>query len=589
MLFNELAKYFQKIENNSSRLVMEEIVAEMLKKQTETEVAISVYLLNARLAPRFVKSEFNMAVKSVLESIKIVLTDINIDELYKELGDPGDLLMKLKDDRSKSLLSIEEVYDMLWEIANYEGSGSTTRKINKMASLLSKVGNVEGKYLCRLVSGKLRLGCSDRTIMFSISKHMNIMQSELNYAYGVCSDIGLVTMYALSDNLDLSDIEIQPGIPIQAQLVERATNFEEIIKRYPSVYVQPKFDGLRCQIHIYTSHRDKKVVEPIWKKHVASKVKSKKMFFTKKEKFVKLFSRNLEDLTGMFPDIVSELQASDINNKIFDSEVIGIKTSGEFTSFQDTIKRKRKHDIKKMADEIPVKALVFDIIYSDGESLIRNKLKNRIKKMKSERLNGLTLLDISETTLVCDIQTGRKMFEKYLEKGLEGIVAKNPNSEYQPGLRNFEWIKLKKSVNKHFFDTVDVVVVGFYKGRGKRAKYGLGALLTSIYDRESDTFLSIAKVGTGISDEQLQLIYKVLVKLKVKGSLSNVIIPKELNPDVLVYPKIVCVVDADEVTKSKRHTSGYSLRFPRLTVFDRKDKDPTDITSLEEVRRSIDA
>ena len=372
---------------------------------------------------------------------------------------------------------------------------------------------------------------------------------------------------------------------VGSQLVERAKESAEIIKRYKQVYIQPKYDGLRCQIHIFNNNIQTSKYKPIWTKYISNTTNSS-LFQKEKEtlKTVKLFSRNLEEITHMFPDLVANLMQSNINNTIFDSEIVGIDKDGNFLNFQDTIKRKRKHDISDTQIKIPIKCYIFDCMYYE-KSIINTSTSQRLNQVDNLVKNN-DLYVKAPTNLVENFEEIDELFIQYVSKGLEGIIAKNPSSNYQPGLRNFEWIKLKKSTNKQFADTLDVVVLGYYLGTGRRTQFGLGTLLTGILkSRDSNEIVTIAKVGTGISDQQLKSIKQQLDKNKLDSVPNNVNIPKELTPDVIVEPSIVCVVEADEISKSDIHTSGLSLRFPRLIEFGRTDKGVGDITTLTEISK----
>jgi DNA ligase-1 len=203
-----------------------------------------------------------------------------------------------------------------------------------------------------------------------------------------------------------------------------------------------------------------------------------------------------------------------------------------------------------------------------------------------------TIFKLAETTLVSSTEELELLFNKYTALNLEGIIAKDDDTEYKPGTRNFDWIKLKASSSSELVDTIDAVVLGYYYGEGQRARFGIGAILIGLYDKDTDRYVSLTKVGTGFKDADWAKIKATLDPLTTKAVPDYVTINKLLMPDVLVEPKIVVVVEADSISQSKIHgdqdggiaTAGLSLRFPRIKVFGR-DKNPEDATTVKELRQ----
>ena len=274
---------------------------------------------------------------------------------------------------------------------------------------------------------------------------------------------------------------------------------------------------------------------------------------------------------------------------VFDSEVVGYnENTEEFLPFQETMKRKRKYNVKEAASEIPVKAFVFDSLFF-GENLMNKKLKDRKEYLQSiqffnqEYKNSNLIL--TPTHYTSNSKQAEDIFYNYITEGLEGVIFKDPESTYTPGVRNFDWIKFKKAMKSELADTIDVVILGYYYGTGRLAKLGIGALLTGIYDKSNDEFLTISKIGTGITDDLWVEIKSKCDNFKIEHKLANVKIPKELMPDVLLVPKLVIEVEADQITKSPIHSSGYALRFPRFKRF--RNKDATEATSLQELKEML--
>ena len=267
---------------------------------------------------------------------------------------------------------------------------------------------------------------------------------------------------------------------------------------------------------------------------------------------------------------------------ILDGEAIGFnKETGAFLPFQETIQRKRKHGVTEAAKNIPLKYFVFDILYLNGKSTTELPLRERKKILRKIVAAG--------NTVVVDDDMETESFEKLVEyfeiakeKGLEGLIIKNPDDNYQAGARSYSWIKLKKADEKLLADSVDCVLLGYYHGKGVRSKFGIGGFLVGVMDKDNEVFKTVTKVGTGLTDEEWVKIKKLADKYKIKAVPKNVLIEKSLLPDMLIEPRIVLEIGADEISVSQNHTSGYALRFPRLIKF-REDKNPTEATNLKEI------
>ncbi|MBW7954031.1 ATP-dependent DNA ligase, partial [Candidatus Dojkabacteria bacterium] len=319
-----------------------------------------------------------------------------------------------------------------------------------------------------------------------------------------------------------------------------------------------------------------------------SKPEQETLFEDKTQSQTWIFSRKLESLTDMFPDITAALNALNVESIIIDSEAIAYDpASGEMLPFQETMRRKRKHDVSKIASEIPVRAHCFDILMLNGESKLDTPLTERLSLLeKILQSSAQEVLVMAESNSVESANQAEEIYSKYVEQKLEGVICKNKDSLYDPGTRNFDWIKLKASASAGISDTIDTVVLGYYFGKGSRAKFGIGALLIGVYDPDSDKFVSVSKLGTGFTDTDFLAIKKRLDQIVVQTIPVNVAIDKNLMPDVLVSPEVITVVEADSVSKSKLHggeSGGYSLRFPRLKVFDRKDKSSKEVTTTLEL------
>jgi len=326
-----------------------------------------------------------------------------------------------------------------------------------------------------------------------------------------------------------------------------------------TVVVQYKYDGLRAQIH-------------------------------KDGKQVTIFSRNLEDQSHMFPELIEgTLRQVRAESAILDAEALAYNaTSEEFLPFQETTRRRRKHGIEALAEQLPLKAFVFDILYKDGTSLLDTPLSERLKILEETLHPADDTLMLTASHTMEDAHSLTLLFDESISKGLEGLVVKKPESRYEAGARNFNWVKLKRHSAGALNDTIDCVLLGYLYGRGKRAALGAGSLLVGVYDPERDLFVTVTKIGTGLSDEQWRSIQERTKGLEVDHRPARV--SSLIEPSVWVEPQLVLEVLADEITRSPTHTAGkvgaepgYALRFPRLVSFRERDKKPEDATTVQEL------
>ena len=564
LFFLNLCNYFEEIENISSRTDMTNALVELFEETPVEDIQRLVYLILGRVAPFYIKSEFNIGEKILINVFdEIFKKDAKIE--FLNTGDIGITFYNYQSD-IRSDYSFEFVFNTLVDISNISGKDATKVKKNIIFNFLKNASPLEGKFFSRILLSKLRLGFSDRTILDALSKFSKgdkLFRLKIEEAYAKCSDLGIVAKTVVSDINNLDKLSVTLGIPIFAKLVERSSNIDDGIKRFGEVFVQPKFDGLRCQIHILNNSE------------------------------VKLFSRNLNDITEMFPDFVANIKDLNLKNAIFDSEIIGVdETTKKFLAFQDTVKMKRKNKSNNNDDNQVIKAFIFDLIYLNTKSFLNEPLKNRLILLNNI-FEGKEYKNISlaETKTFDNSEDIYDYFERNINNGLEGVVIKNPKSIYTPGIRNFDWLKLKKDSIKGVVDTIDAVIMGYYKGAGSRAKLGIGGVLVGIYNKSQNKFETICKLGSGFSESELLSLKSSLDKIKISDPDKFYTYNKDIIPDLWVEPKFVIVIRSDEITKSPMHTAGkleskdnkgYALRFPRFISF-RDDKTIYDSTSTDEV------
>lgn len=587
MKFSEFAKKLNKIEKTDSRNDMTDLVVQMLNNLSEEEVAEAMYLTQGRVAPKYVDLEFNIASKLMQKSITVAFgkDENKVKEEYDSSGDLGLVAEKLCEKKS-SKVKLMEVFTRLKEVASFEGEGSQDAKIDTFADLLNDVDRLSARYLVRIVLGNLRLGLSDKTVLDALSIYAVGDKSKrevFDKAFGARNDLGSIAELLVKKGLErVEKIKIVPGFPIAPMLCEREDTIDKIFERMNKVAMQPKYDGLRCQLHFESDGFEKRKEMSVQQNGL----------FKKEDEKVRVFSRNLETLSDMFPDIKKGAQLLGCKSFILDGEIIGWdENTGSFMPFQWTIQRRRKYKVKDTKSKVPVRLFVFDILYLDGKDLTQLPLIERLTKLENIiDLSKTKKLQVTPTDYFEDEQEGKDKFHLYINKDLEGIIAKDPNSKYELGKRSLEWIKFKRAAQQGLADTIDCVVLGYYYGRGTRAKFGIGAILVGVLNKKAEAYVSIAKVGTGIKDEQWSNIKNRLDSIKVSSRPKNYKVADEVQCDVWVEPDVVVEVEADEITRSEVHATdkdgkGYSLRFPRLKVFDRADKSAREVTSLSEIEK----
>jgi DNA ligase-1 len=447
-------------------------------------------------------------------------------------------------------------------------------KTQYLIKLFSSVDAQSADLIVRIIIGKLRLGFSHMTIIDALSKQYEDSKKArgvIEHAYSISADLGGIAHLLKEKGFDaIKDMVITIGIPIVPAAAERVSQISEIIERINPVVLQPKYDGMRVKIHCSWHQKESKIF---------------------------MFSRHLHTISDMFPEFFNCLShyKGPWKDIIFEGEVIAYDSNtGVMLPFQETAKRKRKYDITVAMEEIPLKMITFDIMYSNGKSYFFKDHKERRSELTKfiQSLQADGLITVTEEIIATDEKTISDYFYIQLDKGLEGIIAKKIDAPYTPGKRNFNWIKFKRSNSSHLNDTIDAVIVGYYHGKGKRASFGIGALLVAVFNASNDCFETIAKVGTGISDQEWIALKKQADHYSIAQKPKEVICDKSLYPDVWIIPHIVVMIKADEITLSSMHTAGkksdktqgYALRFPRFVEYV-TDKEPDQITTVDEIDR----
>lgn len=568
MKFSTVTSVFSEIQTTSSRLEMTTKLAHLFAQANAQEARILAYMSLGTLQPPYGGMQFNISEKTMLTVVARAcdLEESEAKKLAKTEGDLGTVVMLHKGSGTDDF-TVTQLYDQLSAIEDVGGTGSQEKKITLLAQLLKNITPQEALYVVRMVLGRLRLGFSDMTLIDALSWMIagdKSLRANIEDAYNVCADIGLIAQTIKEHGIDgIRQMHIVVGIPIRPAAAERLPSPAAVVAKLGHCVAQPKLDGFRVQIHI-----------------------------DKKNNSIRFFSRNLLDMSSMFPDLVAYLKSIPVDTLIVEGEAIAYDPdTNNFLPFQETVKRKRKHAIDQAAEEIPLKLFLFDLLYLNGVEYLTKTHKERratllelLKNMAHEHIQV-----IEEKPITTGIELEHYFLEN-ITAGLEGLVVKREDAIYQPGKRNFNWIKVKRHKEGELDDTIDCVVLGYYAGKGKRAQFGIGAFLVGVYNKKSDQFETIAKIGTGLSDVEWKDLKKQCDKASVAHKPINVVCAKELFPDCWVEPSIVCVVRADEITLSPLHTAGktidnlgYALRFPRIMAY-RDDKSIYDCTEINEIK-----
>jgi DNA ligase-1 len=567
MRFSQLAEYFEKLEATSSRLELTRILSSLFKEVSGEEIEKVCYLLQGRVAPFFEPIEMGMADRMIVQALANAygVGAEEVDKLNTKLGDLGLTAQELSQKskvKSQNLL-VTDIFNELFKLAITGGEGSVEKKIFILSSLLEKMSPLEAKYLIRIVLSRLRLGIGDPTVLDALPVAKlgdKKARPNLEEAYNKTSDLGFVAKTFYEKGLEeIKKTKLQIGKPIRPALAERLPDAESIIKRVGSEFaVEGKYDGFRNQVHL--DHAD-----------------------------VKIFSRNLENMTDMFPDLAEavkkEVKAS---TAILEGEALAYNpVTGEFLPFQETTKRRRKYDISEFAQKLPLKLFAFDLLYLNGKDITNLPYEERRRQLGSIIPSSEKIL-VSDKKILHSAAELKEMFNEEISAGLEGVMIKKLDSPYKAGARGFHWIKFKRMAAGELSDTIDCVLLGIYTGTGKRTEFGVGGLLVGVYNDKEDRFDTVSKVGTGLTDEEWRKIRAMADKTRVEKKPARV--NSILTPSFWVDPSIVLEVFADEITRSPVHTAGkvgeepgYALRFPRLISFREADKRAEDSTTVEEL------
>jgi len=571
MEFSIIAEIFERMESTPKRIELTNLLVELLKKTPKKIIPNAVYLLQGIIRPNFEGVELGVAEKLAIRAISKSsgLSIKKIEEDYRKCGDLGltaSNILKLKTQTTFTAekITLERVYETLFRIAKLVGKGSQDLKMKYISSLLNDATPLEAKFVLKILLGTLRLGIAENTIMDALAiaftgKKEN--KEQIENAYNVSSDLGKVSLLIATDGIDeIKKFKISLFSPIRPMLADRVKSEKEAIKKMSEIFAaEYKLDGERVQIH-------------------------------KQANEVVLFSRRLENITQYYPDIVENVKKSlSVNEGVFEAEIVPVnENTGEFLPFQELMHRRRKYKLEKAISQYPITVNFFDVLYFDKKDCLNLEYSER-RKILEKLVNEDDFSKLVPMLLVKNENEIEDFLENSINSGCEGLMLKTLDAPYRAGARGSNWLKLKREYRNELGDSLDLVVIGAYFGRGRRT--GLyGTLLLGTYNPEEDNFPSICKVGTGFTDESLDQLFQILSnKVTLK---KNSRIVSEMEADIWFEPELVLEIVASEITLSPIHktgldlirkSSGFALRFPKFTGKIRYEKAVEDASTGEEV------
>ncbi len=598
MLYRELAAFFERLEATPGRLGMTSILVELLGQAKPAEMTPVVRLLQGAVAPDWEGIEVGLAEKQILKALAMAQgsstkseeTLTKLEALYHEKGDLGlaaEAVVGASKGKQASLfgasdLTVAAAFASIEALARTTGTGSQEAKQRLLSKLLLEASPLEARYLTRTIAGRLRLGVADMTFLDALAAwrigrgvrsvtdmedaeraEQEALRATLEKAYDFRSDLAIVATALATGGPDLvAKLGVAYGTPVRPMASERLKTLGEILTKMEGrVAMEYKYDGLRVQAHVSPAG-------------------------------VRLFSRRLEELTAQFPDVVADLAAHFRGRSlIVEGEAIALDANGRMRPFQDVSRRRgRKTDLDAAVKEIPITLFLFDCLADGSGPTMDLPFAERRARLAGLLGKGHDRIRLSAIEEVSDVAAMEAFFDKAVEEGAEGIMCKDPRAPYKAGSRGFAWIKFKTDYTEALVDTMDLVAVGAFYGRGRRAGW-YGAVLMAAYDDEAGVWRSLCKLGTGFDDATLETLkprFEPHVAPKRPAKVDS-----EMEPDVWFEPSVVMEVQAAELTLSPIHRAAWGLlkpgaglaaRFPRFTRW-RDDKTATQATSVKEVVR----
>ncbi|MDH3313459.1 MAG: ATP-dependent DNA ligase [Nitrosopumilus sp.] len=562
---------FYKMELTRKRLELTQFLVELFEQTPHETISKIVYLIQGKLRPDFEGVELGVAEKLAIRSISksAGIPIKRIEDEYVKGGDLGHVASIILEEKTQTTflvedITVERVYETLFKIARLRGSHSQDMKMKYISSLLNDATPLEASYILKILLGTLRLGIAENTVIDALAIAFSGNKDNrkiLQYAYNVSSDLGKVAETVATNGIEgVKKFEMTLFNPIRPMLADRIKSEREAIEKMGNQFAaEYKLDGERVQLHI-------------------------------KGERVVLFSRSLENISIYYPDIIEKIpKVIQADNIILEAEIVAInENTGEFLPFQELMHRRRKYKIEKAVTQYPITVNFFDILYCNGKSCLELNYKDRREKLE-KNVKEDDFIKYIPMTVVKNENEIEDFMENSINAGSEGLMLKMLDKPYQAGSRGSHWLKLKREYQNELGDSLDLVVIGGFFGKGRRTG-SYGTLLLATYDEDEDIFTSICKVGTGFSDEDLDQLYQILnPKVTIK---KNPRINSEMEADVWFEPELVIEVVASEITLSPIHkaamdkirkNTGLALRFPKFTGKIRFEKVAEDASTNKEI------
>jgi DNA ligase 1 len=570
--YETAAEAYRDLEQASGRLALTDRLATLLAGTPAELLPTVCYLCQGLIAPEFAGVDLGLAEKLAVRAVATA-TGAGPEQVTASVRETGDLgqaaeqLLATTAAGRPAGLQVTAVVDTLHRIAEAEGTGSQARKLELLGDLLAQATPLEARYLLRLVTGGLRLGIGTPTILDALAQaHAGgrAARPVLERAYNICCDLGRVAATLVQGGLAaVEQLQVRPGNPVRVMLAQRLSDAAEILEKLGGqCAAEYKYDGVRVQAHRTADGQ------------------------------IELFTRRLERVSTQFPDVV-ELLAAGLgpSEAIVEGEVVAFDpAAGELRPFQEVMFRRRKYGISEAVRDVPVGLFCFELLYADGQDLTRLPYPER----RARLAEAITVAPRLRLTTAAEVATPAALdaaFEQAVTDGCEGLMCKSlsPAAGYQAGARGWLWIKLKRDYRTELSDTVDLVIVGAFAGRGRRRGV-YGALLLAAYDPAADVYRTVTKCGTGFSDAELAALPDRLAPLARAERPARVDARQE--PDVWFEPGLVLEILSAELTLSPTYTAGWgqikddaglAMRFPRFTGRWRDDKAAQDATTTEEL------
>jgi DNA ligase-1 len=522
---------------------MAEMVAQYLRSLPADEVALAARMIIGRVFPEREGRPLNLSGAAVMRVVDAVVRSTHEQRRHiaaeaVDFGQSVQMLLERGADCQPegSPLSLGDVWQAFQHIAATRGAGSRERKDEILSSLLLRASPREAKYIVKVAVGEMRHGVSEGLLLEAVAIAAGLPFELVQRANMLAGDAGAVAEMALLHGREgLERYTVRLGQPLKPMLAQTAASVEEAFALLAShLALEFKLDGARVQIH--------KDGQRVW-----------------------LFSRHLSDLTASLPEVREQVEREvDAHSAVLEGEVVAVAADGRPLPFQVLMRRLgRVHDIGALRQRVPVKLYLFDLLYADGEAWLDRPYHQRVERLRS--VSGR--LALTPRQVPATVAAGEAFLAQARAAGHEGLMAKELDSPYAPGVRGRYWLKIKPTA------TLDLVIVAADWGYGRRhgwlSNYHLAAR-----DEESGELLEVGKTFKGLTDEEFKQVTERLLRLKVS----------EAHGTVTVRPQVVVEVAFNNIQDSPQYRSGMALRFARIVRF-RPDKNAAEADTLQSMRR----